>query len=532
MIDYEQERVALQITLDKQKTQAERNRLGQFATPTELARDIVAHSVSLLPKNVLIRFLDPAIGTGSFYSALRETIPAERIEAAVGYEIDRHYGLPAQKLWSDTAINIHLADFTSAIPPTKEAERSNLLVCNPPYVRHHHLVNGDKVRLQAIAQQVSGVKLSGLAGLYCYFLLLSHAWLAQEGIAAWLIPSEFMDVNYGRAIKDYLLNQVSLLRIHRFDPNDLQFSDALVSSAIVWFRKAKPNRDHTVEFTFGGSIHLPKISKTISTRALNSESKWTRFPIQVERKINTGVVLSDLFEIKRGMATGDNKFFILTQEQIEQHQLPKKFLRPILPSPRYLTEDEIPAKSDGSPTLEPRLYLLDCPLREEQVQAKYPTLWNYLSKGKSTVSQGYICKHRTPWYSQEDRPPAPFVCPYIGRTDTQRGRPFRFLLNHSNATASNVYLMLYPKPFLAVALANDSTLARKIWQALNEIHTQTFLAEGRVYGGGLYKMEPRELAKIPAEHLLALIPNYRASSPLHQKDFLEDVVDSPLVSDQ
>ena len=55
--------------------------------------------------------------------------------------------------------------------------------------------------------------------------------MADDGLAAWLIPSEFMDVNYGRAIKEYLLNQVTLLRIHRFDPSDVQFNDALVSSA-------------------------------------------------------------------------------------------------------------------------------------------------------------------------------------------------------------------------------------------------------------------------------------------------------------
>jgi hypothetical protein len=42
-----------------------------------------------------------------------------------------------------------------------------------------------------------------------------------------LIPSEFMDVNYGAAVKRYLLNKVTLLHIHRFDPHDVQFGDAL-----------------------------------------------------------------------------------------------------------------------------------------------------------------------------------------------------------------------------------------------------------------------------------------------------------------
>ena len=85
--------------------------------------------------------------------------------------------------------------------------RFNLIICNPPYVRHHHLGNGDKSRLQIHTLQASGMKISGLAGLYCYFLGLSHAWMTDGGVAGWLIPSEFMDVNYGQAVKRYLLDR-------------------------------------------------------------------------------------------------------------------------------------------------------------------------------------------------------------------------------------------------------------------------------------------------------------------------------------
>ncbi len=67
-------------------------------------------------------------------------------------------------------------------------------------------------------------------------------WMRAGAMAGWLIPGEFMDVNYGRELKAYLLRQVTLLRIHRFDPAALQFSDALVSSAMVWLRNEPPPR--------------------------------------------------------------------------------------------------------------------------------------------------------------------------------------------------------------------------------------------------------------------------------------------------
>jgi len=61
------------------------------------------------------------------------------------------------------------------------------------------------------------------------------------------------------------------------------------------------------------------------------------------------------------------------------------------------------------------------------------------------------------------------------------------------ATAANVYLMLYPKPALAVALSKKPELNRSVWQALSEISDETLMGEGRVYGGGLHKLEPKEL---------------------------------------
>jgi adenine-specific DNA-methyltransferase len=233
----EARRIALQDELDGRKTQKERNRLGQFATPTLLASDMLAYALTLVPESAPVRFLDPAIGTGSFYAALLRHFPRQQVRGAVGVEIDPHYGKPARGLWLDRGLKIELDDFTVMKPPLA-AERFNLVVCNPPYVRHHHMGVDEKGRLRAATTAASGVRITGLAGLYCYFLGLAHAWLADDGIAGWLIPSEFMDVNYGGPVKRYFLTEVELLRIHRFDPNDLQFGDALVSSAVVWFSQA------------------------------------------------------------------------------------------------------------------------------------------------------------------------------------------------------------------------------------------------------------------------------------------------------
>lgn len=516
----EDRRLALQVALDAAKTQAERNKLGQFATPTGLASDVLAYARRLLPIDVPVRFLDPAIGTGSFYAALLRKFPIARIETASGFEIDPHYGKPARELWCEQPLKITLGDFTTTKPPG-EGMGFNLVICNPPYVRHHHMDKAAKARLLAATAAASGIQMTGLAGLYCYFLGLAHAWMAPDGVAGWLIPSEFMDVNYGVPVKRYLLSQVELIRIHRFDPNELQFGDALVSSAVVWFRKRKPAGGHQVEFSYGGTLAAPKVSRLVLAAELQGAAKWTSLAASGVRPISEGLRLADFFDIKRGLATGDNGFFIMTRDEIAARNLPEKFFKPILPGPRHLESDIIEAEADGTPKLARQLFMLDCRLPETELKGRYPALWAYLQTGKPKVAETYLCSRRSPWYAQENRPPAPFICTYMGRNMAKRDKPFRFILNRSQATAANVYLLLYPKPALAKALASNAKLGRRVWEFLNGIDAATLLGEGRVYGGGLYKMEPKELANVPAEAVAALLPSAE-DRPAKQSEMFTD----------
>lgn len=501
--ELEAERAALQRTLDGQRTQADRNRMGQFATPPRLAASVVASALKLLPVSASIRFLDPAFGTGSFYSALLGLVNNTHLRHAMGYEIDREFGNAATKLWRPTGLDMHISDFTLAVPPADADSKPNLLICNPPYVRHHHLDRETKERLQAAVKRQLGIEISGLSGLYCHFMLVSHSWMADDGVAAWLIPSEFMDVGYGLVVKRYLLDHVETLRIHRFDPAEVQFDDALVSSCVVWFRKRKPMPGQTVAFTYGGSIETPSCERMVPVDELHRERKWTRFPTKAPRPATAHARLGDFFIIRRGIATGANGSFIMTLRQAHERNLPAVSLRPILPGPRHLVTDEVLAEPDGAPRVEPRLVLLDCHLPEQQVRDEYPSLWRYLDSIRTDVAGRYLCARRTPWYSQERQPVAPFLCTYIVRTN---GRPFRFILNQSKATAANVYLLLYPKPHVARALEANPGLKRQVWQALNRCDVGALLDEGRVYGGGLHKLEPKELANVPADHLLPLLP--------------------------
>lgn len=500
----ENARIELQDKLDLAISRSRRNRLGQFATPSPLAEEIASYAVSLLPNQSEIYFLEPGFGTGSFFSALLRVVPTHRINAAVGYEIDTYYANPSKELWKDTGLLLYIDDFTKVAPPKTESNKYNLVMCNPPYVRHHHLTPHDKEELKSTVKRLLGIKLNSLSGLYVYFMVLSQAWMKNGGVGAWLVPGEFMDVNYGRNLKEFLLKNVTLCRIHRFEPNDPLFKDALVSSVAVFFRNSLPSENHKVEFTFGGTISKPRNTTLISLKELHSISKWTRLSRPVSRvNYQQGPTLGDIFTIKRGLVTGCNSFFILTPQMADKLKLSNDFLIPILPSPKYLETDEILSDSNGEPQITHRRYLLTCSLPEEEVKLYYPSLWQYLQQGiEDGVNERSVCKRRKPWYSQESRPPPPFLCTYMGRQNNKKHSPFRFIFNCSKATAANTYLLLYPKMVISDLIQDSTEAKRAVWEGLASIDAETLMGEGRVYGGGLYKLEPKELANVPGASVL------------------------------
>lgn len=96
-----------------------------------------------------------------------------------------------------------------------------------------------------------------------------------------------------------------------------------------------------------------------------------------------------------------------------------------------------------------------------------------------------------------------FLCSYMGR-GKKDSSPIRFILNLSEALATNSYLMLYPKEHLQKAISDNPNSVYRIWESLKGISGNDIEEEGRIYGGGLKKIEPSELAKVSCGDLMKL----------------------------
>jgi adenine-specific DNA-methyltransferase len=492
-------RMRQQQEIDDNRSALARNQMGQFATPLPLAIEVVERALEHFSKDGPVRMLEPSCGTGAFFSALRSIAPADKQFDCTGIEIDELFANAAKELWAGSGITIEQADFIVWSAREENGKRFDLLCANPPYVRHHHMTSEAKRALQGRVASELQLTSSGLTGLYVYFILLSHSVLADGAIATWLIPSEFLVVNYGRVLREYLTKKVQLLDVFQFDPEGTQFGDALVSSCIVTYRKATPRPEDQVHLRFGASMRNASSDRISTIAELAASPRWHTMPEEAHSAVDgSQVTVGDLFKVRRGIATGANDFFILTAPQVSENDLPQELLRPVLTSPRQLETEIIETDATGTPIIDEPLFLLDTDLKPSEIERRFPSAWRYLEQGREAgVSEGYLCKQRDLWYQQEKRNPPPYLLSYMGRSTTKRSTPFRFFLNRSRAIATNGFLCLYPNPQVARLLQENPAREVELLTLLNSISAETLKRNGRSYGGGLQKVEPNELLGLP-----------------------------------
>jgi adenine-specific DNA-methyltransferase len=473
-------------------------------TPPELAVEITSYTMKNFDlDHVPLHFGDPAVGTGAFYAALLRVMGERQVESAIGIDINPKQIAAARWRWESRGMQVMEGDYLHM----ERLPLRTLILANPPYLRHQGIPPAYKRELRERASVLAGMKVSGLSGLYVYFMLLSHAWMAPNALAAWLVPSEFMQTDYGAVLRYYLTHKVQLIRVHRFSHDHPQFENAMVLPSVVVFRNCLPDGEHEVLFSSGGTLSRPITTENVATEQLRRDERWTIPRCAPEDNQYSPFRIGDLFTVQRGIATGANDFFIIERGKAAKLGLPKEALRPVLPKARSLIADIVDGDSDGYPIIEPQLCLLDCALQEHEIRDRYPKLMDYLASAEHKgIRERTLVRKRRLWYKQEHRLPPPFLCTYMGR-GPDGTPPIRFIWNRSQAVATNTYLLLYPKPRLASLLA-DERIEGELFELLRET-AQTVMKSGlRVHADGLQKIEPGELVNVR----LAFTPSWIAKA--------------------
>ena len=461
---------------------AARRALGQVFTPRPIADWMAACVCAHRPA----RLLDPAVGDGVFIDAVADFCrcrkrPLPRMDA---FEIDsptwqRFCARPC------CTAQCRCEDFLLADIPS----RYDAIIANPPYVRHHSI--GKSTRVFEAMDRLLGERIPRTMNLYGLFLLRIASLLSRRGVAAVITPAEWLNADFGVALKRHLLSSNLIDGIIHFDHAASVFDGVLTTASIVLLRRDR-RPDDPVHFNQVSDIASlrtldPRKGRELRREELDPASKWTPLFSSPVLRLPTGPRLGDIASCMRGIATGANDFFTLRPSDARKWKINRSDLTVCITKARQLTGSKVSSADIARMVArDERVYLLTprSPI-SRPVQ-------RYLAEGRRQgVHRRFLPSHRPTWYLPENRPPAPILVSVFARGG------FKFVRNDAGALNLTAYHGIYLK-------SSDTDLIDELFAYLcSDEAAEQLKQHERIYAEGLRKLEPRDVESLPIPRQLA-----------------------------
>lgn len=478
-------------------TEERRNKkqLGQYYTPREVAEALTEWAIIDSDMSVL----DPSFGGCAFLDAALQIFQQRGVDQP-GHQV---YGVdvdPGAKAYlgrlleaGGIADQFVTADFFEIRPNDLAGAPFGAVVGNPPYVRHHAINNAAHEKAVASLAEM-GLKISGRASYWAFFVLHSLRFLRPSGRLAMVLPGSFLHADYAVPVREHLLNNfkcvIAILLQERI------FDDAEEETVILLAEGHGQPHEEVRVGSADSANDLGQIFKTLTraTRKLEHPDRdggWLRALLDTTTlslfdRISVGphvVRLGEWAAPRIGVVTGNNRFFIVSKREQESKGISDKHVRSILTRATQLQGLCVRAADVKRIAESGKNALLISPPATGPLPEG---LKRYLSEGKKNgASDSYKCRSRRPWYIVPNKfAPAAFMHYMTAAWP-------RVVLNYSKATCTNAIHRLVwtehrPKADLQrVALGSLSTLTQLSAELV-----------GRSYGGGVLKLEPSEASRL------------------------------------
>jgi len=456
----------------EQTSLSHRKKYAQFFTPELVAKIMIDW---ILDKQNVQTLLEPAFGLGVFSRLILEQ---KKDIDITSFDVDPViFEIAKQNFNNFSNINYFLEDYLF----NDWNNKYDAIICNPPYFKFHDYEN--KKTLEEIKKRLK-INLSGFTNVYTLFLLKSIYQLKENGRAAYIIPSEFLNSDYGKLVKEYLLKSQTLKHIILFDFEENVFDDALTTSAIILLEKS--NSTDKVSFSNIKNIKELQAYPNIPTfeylvEKLNPTIKWrTYYSEQNSKKYKDLIPFRNVAKVVRGIATGANDYFTFNQSKAEKHKIANDCLLPCITKSKDITTPFFTKevfknliKKDAN------IYLINACVNETDINIQ-----KYIDIGKEIeVNKKYLTSKRTPWYSLENRQPSPIWVGVFNRNG------LKFIRNEANISNLTTFHCIYPNLSLFCKINIDLLFAYLLTDTANQI----FSDNRREYGDGLKKFEPNDL---------------------------------------
>lgn len=432
---------------------------GVFYTPSKLADFLVR---PLLNKRIKSVF-DPSCGKGAlFFAALRKLSILKTTAKFYGCDITDCI----DKSLTDR-VNFIQKNFLDYQPPKK----FDLILMNPPYIRYHRISNTKRKQYQKETNQSCQLRLS--SDLWAYFLVKSVKHIKKGGGVGAILPWSFLQADYAQCVREWILNRFRSIKVLMLGRS--YFDGAKERILLLWLN-GYGTQTRSIKIGFSNNIE-DQISYSVINRTQWTEKKVVYSKLydinEIIQKYRLEFGFSELkkwADVRIGVVTGANDFFIMTKKEAYKRGFSSRYLFPILTS----AKEFMGLYFNGYTPSKHLFYISNNDLTKKSKK--------YIEIGEN---KGFhLRKHslnRKPWYSVKTgkTPDAffPYRASYI---------PY-MVFNNLGIQSTNSIHRIYFK---------DLSESQKLWIQLSLLSAPSQLALeafSRIYGNGVLKTEPGTL---------------------------------------
>lgn len=453
---------------------------GSYYTPYELIEFMVRYLKE--KKQDLSNVLEPSAGDGRFLSALLSD--CRKIKAI---ELFDEKVSDIKEKYNEKKLVVEQYDFLDYAMESEE--KYSLIIGNPPYI-NPKIMKKEEIKKAKELCKSEEVDASAMQNMWLAFVVGASKLLEKDGAIFFVLPMEFLQVQYAEKLRAHLESKFNTIHIITFE-NSI-FPDIEQDICLVYIKnKEKKQAYISYEKYRDTSSKEPIFSNVIKKN--KPLKKWSNAILSdyeillLKEKSEKYSKIESMGVSAPGIVTGGNKYFILTEDKVKEYKC-EEFVLPILQKSSYITKNTIVIDDELMNDIrnDKPMYVLN--LSKEKEENIPPKLLNYLDWAKDQEIGGvklkdrFKCKNRTPWYG----------VPIVNKGDVVFFKRYhlipRVYINRASihTTDAGYHIRLREeinKDSFVFCFYNSLTLAQCEF-------------EGRYYGGGVSELVPGEFKQL------------------------------------
>lgn len=470
-----------------------RRRLGTVFTPKPLVDYMLDLAADELPKSPAC-VVDPGAGVGAFTLAAARRWPRARVlaidinvvtlgllAARIAFEME----VDPDESHELGGIELVLGDYLDHLPEifsSKTCPGPTLALGNPPYTRIQELSDQEKRKAAKLSATVAS---TGHANLAVLFQAATFAHLRENDVSCMVLPGSLSYTHASKGLREALWNSRRSISIARTPATTRAFAGRSVQAAVLTIGTEHKKRDPLRLARVGMEGKSVEVIESWKRSRLDAEPEnwfWSEGSASKTAEEPGRSLLSAIAEVRRGVATGANELFFLTDADAEG--IPEDVLVPAVPSLRGFDGDVLTETSHRS--LVGRRWLLAIP---PDYHLDGPLL-DRIRQFEPEVKDRHLPSKRKPWYSITD-----LFRPQIMISPLSKFE-FRVVLNDAGAVPSN--------NLFGISLRNSGSPAALASWLRSKEGQERLRRLSRRYHGGSYKLEPGSLQAVEVPETLEL----------------------------